>query len=528
MESLYDIWFDNPRFWFSATEADNDYLKANFGKWIRKYSNCEETIKNFITLIILYDQIPRNIKMRQDAYDIIAKHYAYKLREISNNYRDLNAIEWCFAMLPFRHSNNVELIHEVIEGTWKRIYNSVNQNDIQIYKKYLRASYEKCPYDLHKVKTIYPINNLWNAAKYKNILEYAPCEFAILKMNNNKIVNAFIDILDNERPNNIIISLSGGVDSMVSSLILHNLQAEYKYSLCAVHINYTNRESCTDEENMLENWCGFLNMPLHIRRLSEIKRNECMKYELRTTYESYTKRMRFLTYKYAASGGVTANITDMPFVILGHNYDDVTENILTNIAQKTKYDSLSGMEKISIQDDIKFVRPMLEISKAEIYDFSKIYNVPHLTTSTPEWSMRGKIRDIVKPALLKLNTNIMSSLVALSDAVKDMSVILDKHIDKIIEETEINENSYKIIIPLCDLLSKKIFWQKYINKITNQQISLQCSIFLEEKIDRFKRDAKIKTMKISLSKTMRIYFTKESDSCEIKICILCVDGKKTQ
>jgi len=527
MQSLYDIWFDNPRFWFSATDADNDYLKANFRKWINKYSNCEETIKNFITIIILYDQIPRNINMRQDAYDIIAKHYAYKLRAISNNYKELSAIEWCFAMLPFRHSNNVELIHEVIENTWKRIYNSLNQNDIQIYKKYLRVSYEKCPYSNDMVKGIYPINNIWDATKYKNILEYAPYDIPILKINNDKIVNGFIDILKQEKPKNVIISLSGGVDSMICSVILHELQSEYKYNLCGVHINYTNRDSCADEEKMLEDWCGFLNIPLYIRRLSEIKRSDCMKYELRSTYESYTQKMRFMTYKYVNENS-NSNSNSMPFVILGHNYDDVTENILTNIAQKTKYDNLAGMEKISIRDEIKFVRPMLEISKVEIYNFSKIYNIPHLVTSTPVWSMRGKIRDIVKPALLKLNTNIMSSLVTLSDAVKDMSVILDKHIDKTISETKFDENSYKIIIPLCDLLSKKIFWQKYINKLTKQQISLQCSIFLEEKIERFKCDAKIKIMKISLSKSMRIYFTKEADSCEIKICMFCVDGKKTQ
>ena len=75
--------------------------------------------------------------------------------------------------------------------------------------------------------------------KYKDILEYIP-------NNNNKIKNIKYEDCDiqecieifanNERRDKYIVSLSGGVDSMVVASILNKLG----YDVVACHINYNN------------------------------------------------------------------------------------------------------------------------------------------------------------------------------------------------------------------------------------------------------------------------------------------------
>ena len=48
-----------------------------------------------------------------------------------------------------------------------------------------------------------------------------------------------------------IVSLSGGVDSMVISSIIKYLG----YKLVCIHINYNNREASVSEAEFLEKWC---------------------------------------------------------------------------------------------------------------------------------------------------------------------------------------------------------------------------------------------------------------------------------
>ena len=57
----------------------------------------------------------------------------------------------------------------------------------------------------------------------------------------------------------LIISLSGGVDSMV---ILYILKKIFNKNIIAGHINYKNREETDKEEEFLKDYCEFLDVKL--------------------------------------------------------------------------------------------------------------------------------------------------------------------------------------------------------------------------------------------------------------------------
>ena len=62
-----------------------------------------------------------------------------------------------------------------------------------------------------------------NYDKYKDILEYIPKDNNKIKYsyyNENKVLKCFIDYVKREEKNKYIVSLSGGVDSMVVASIL--------------------------------------------------------------------------------------------------------------------------------------------------------------------------------------------------------------------------------------------------------------------------------------------------------------------
>jgi tRNA(Ile)-lysidine synthase TilS/MesJ len=129
-----------------------------------------------------------------------------------------------------------------------------------------------------------------------------------------------------------------------------------------------------------------------------------MEYNMREVYESYTRDMRFYAYTNTAIGGQS-------YIMLGHNKDDCIENILTNTASQSHYENLCGMTDYSTQyhygQPLTVLRPLLATMKQDIYTFAEEANIPFLVDSTPKWSQRGKIRDIVRPALESWNPLII-------------------------------------------------------------------------------------------------------------------------
>jgi tRNA(Ile)-lysidine synthetase-like protein len=185
------------------------------------------------------------------------------------------------------------------------------------------------------------------------------------------------------------VSLSCGIDS---TLLLFASTGLANFRGC-VHINYKNRTTSDSEEELCRIMSSKLNMPLFVRQITELKRDD-KEIDNRAFYERITKKMRFNAYKTALDslGGCEKG---KGIILLGHNSDDVTENIITNIKSSTHFDNLNGMEIESVESqyDVNIVRPFLEVSKKEITRIVCEMDVPFVWNSTPSWSMRGKLRE---------------------------------------------------------------------------------------------------------------------------------------
>ena len=228
----------------------------------------------------------------------------------------------------------------------------------------------------------------------------------------NKVITAINTFGKKNKCEKICVSLSGGVDSMV---LLHCLKmyqirtkdfvSGTKFSLSAVHINYNNRESCIDEVNFVQTFCNSLKVPLFIRHITEMTRERD---NTRQEYETLTRNIRFDAYK-----------TQSCPILLGHNYEDTIENLISNIASKKKYYNLKGMKYEIIENGVTVIRPLLHISKSEIYMYAKNFDIKYLSDSTPKWSRRGKLRDHIIPTLERYEPNLIKGLEAIAQMLSD-------------------------------------------------------------------------------------------------------------
>jgi tRNA(Ile)-lysidine synthetase-like protein len=203
----------------------------------------------------------------------------------------------------------------------------------------------------------------------------------------------------------ITVSISGGVDSMVLSWIMVEYGRLKNIPVNLVHIQYNNRDTCRQEVEFLKKWLLLLRKNYHgielwVRSIHEIQRHSVW----RDIYEDITRTYRFNAYRQLGTS-----------VYLGHNRDDVLENILTNICSRDHYDNLKGMKSIGKENGIQIIRPFLQVPKKELMEIAYLYEIPYLEDSTPAWSRRGRLRDHVIPALTRFDSNMLNGLECLAE-----------------------------------------------------------------------------------------------------------------
>ncbi len=505
LDELADWWFDlaNQKHWFDSSKSNDQLISEKFGyllepEYIQLYDQSKNhfTVNQSIGYILLHDQIIRHwARHNNHNYLDLARSSYLKIKDFVKNFYESNkdfisGFKFCFVLLPLRHTNDYFNIRYVLKETWTKLENESNQEIKQIYIRYLKATYERADYFVVNSKPYLEINyNLTNGNMHENIKYYVDKYSNVLDSKsmynyspNYKKYNITSCLIANEckqidKSTNLIVSISGGVDSMVISWVLKKLG----YNIILVHINYANRSDTDLEQNMVESWASYLGVKIFYRKLDEINRPKCMQHELRNIYENYTRDQRYSAYIQSAK---LMGWKDFK-VVLGHNHDDCMENIFTNITSKTKYENLYGMEyfsQVSFKNTkINFVRPMLSIPKSKIYELAIDNNILFLWDSTPKWSQRGKLRDLVRPALNEFNPEIFQGLDTLVNVLKESMDCLDLMISNF--SNRIQNNTIKITIK--ELNSNNVFWDKFLNKI-GIEISTKCLKNLNEKITRFK------------------------------------------
>jgi len=448
LHDLINFWFTNPKIWFNSTSDDDIFIKNMFAHLLTssKIINNNPSNKIILAKIILYDQISRHIyrnnKENIKEYDILAYKYSLMILPVIDNF---TPEERCFILMPLRHTfeqTNLEICLDYITN-WMNNEN----NNISIYKRFYQATIAALVNVKNNNSTLYQDNiqiiqdHIYDINSSKLNISYIP---DIINIKIHKLYKEFCKHVEHIK-DNIIISLSGGVDSMVCSLLLYIYCINKKIKIYAVCINYTNRYDQYYEIEMIYKWTKILGIEFHVREINEIQRETCPDREF---YEKITKNIRFSIYKKFKAP-----------VILGHNKDDCIENIFSNITKKKNYNNLFGMSYQMIELDVEIIRPLLDISKSEIFQFAKQFNIPYTYDSTPKWSDRAKMRDILLPQINNFNPLILDGLIELSNNFKQIYSVYNNCIPNIIYENN-----------KCIIENKNIFffdyWKNIFNKIS--------------------------------------------------------------
>ena len=312
------------------------------------------------------------------------------------------------------------------------------------------------------IRSLFSTKVINNFENYNKLLEVVPQkeEQIVIKQFDMtcEIINTVKQFCEdplNSYTKKYIVSLSGGVDSMVLITILKILN----YQVVACHINYNNREETNAEQAFLEYWCHSNAIKLYVKTITNIKRANTK----RSDYEYESKKIRFDFYKEVLAKEET------DFILLAHHKDDIIENIFANVCRGRYILDLAVIKEQSVINGVIILRPLIDLYKSSILSFAAKYDVPYFKDTTPLWSVRGKFRSKIYPLLEDtFSYNIKSNLLGLSKQAYEWNeLVLKQIIEPFLELIVYEENKCVFNVekynshPLCfwNIIFMKLFYR---------------------------------------------------------------------
>lgn len=210
-----------------------------------------------------------------------------------------------------------------------------------------------------------------------------------------KRIKKLIETALNITPNNsIIVSVSGGIDSMALIFLLNSL----KYPLVAVHFNHQTRgQSNVDEEELIKSFCSTNNIPLHIEKLTITGKN----------FQEKARKLRLNHLKNYADKYHT------PYIATAHHLDDLAETILMKITRGSNLLGYAGFDVLSTYNTYTFMKPFIYTSKDEIKTYVFKHKIPYLddVSNFSDNYLRNRYRNTIIPLMKKENPNFLESII---------------------------------------------------------------------------------------------------------------------
>ena len=375
-----------------------------------------------------------------------------------------------FAIMPLRHASNVSdysivqndiessaLLHEEMDRMIRRFRKATNRRMAGLQDKARREGKLGIQVEdegVDEKKQGCEING--HHFDDDQILECAAFEADMSTANNHVIIKTIrnflnvVNILEtidakgksrgdaannNATASTAIVSLSGGVDSMVISAALayirdeearrRNVDPNKVLNIIAIHIDYANRPESGAEADYVGRYARQLGAKFICRKIDEVTRGVTA----RDDYERIAREIRFDLYRQCcreASSGTDKNGIG---VMLGHHRGDLRENVISNAHKGCGPLDLSGMTSVSTNDGVNLFRPLLPLEKIDIYDYAHIYGVPYFKDTTPHWSTRGKLRNRLLPLLEEIyGEGCMNNLSCLAEESDDARKLMEESV----------------------------------------------------------------------------------------------------
>ena len=237
-----------------------------------------------------------------------------------------------------------------------------------------------------------------------------------------------------KRDQKILVAVSGGKDSMALLNILINLKAELGIKLFAANLDHCLRKEGPDQEaRMIDDFCRERSVPFYHEKRDV---RDLMKKKRGLSIESAAREVRY-DFLRDVKSAVEADL-----IAVGHNRDDLVENILLRLARGTGMKGVVGLRPFS--GDL--IRPLLFSDMQRIIDYVTINRVTFMEdqTNSEDDFERNYVRLRIIPELKKMNPALNEAIWRFFENIYDGYEVIHAKVEMILDQFELVDDVYFI------------------------------------------------------------------------------------
>ncbi|MBP2617047.1 tRNA lysidine(34) synthetase TilS [Chryseobacterium jejuense] len=218
-----------------------------------------------------------------------------------------------------------------------------------------------------------------------------------------------------------LLAVSGGADSMVLASLFQGLRNEKQnseYSFQIAHINYKLRGEDSDlDQKVVQDFCEKNHIRFHLYEVSEKDKKP------ENSIQLWARELRYAFFKEIKEK------EKLEFLVTAHHLNDQLETFIINLSKAAGINGLSGIPA----NDNHILRPLLQFSKQEIYQFAEENNIEFREDLSNKKSdyLRNKIRNEIVPKLQETNDHFLENFKKSSSYLNQTKDFIQKQIQEI-------------------------------------------------------------------------------------------------
>ncbi|MCP4952620.1 MAG: tRNA lysidine(34) synthetase TilS [Proteobacteria bacterium] len=210
----------------------------------------------------------------------------------------------------------------------------------------------------------------------------------------------------------INVAFSGGIDSSVLLDICANLRGRLPCPVYALHVNHGWSSDSDKWELSCRRQAEALKIHFKSIRLVEQSRSK--------PSESIARENRYRWFSQVSRSNA--------IVLTAHHADDQLETFLFRLLRGASVSGLGGMREDQLLYGMRVIRPMLKVTRDEIYAYAENHNVKYLQDSSNDNDAydRNYIRNQVIPSIERRWPQTRSVVLRTSQGFREIQNILDE------------------------------------------------------------------------------------------------------
>ena len=249
------------------------------------------------------------------------------------------------------------------------------------------------------------------------------------------------------RNTNILLAVSGGMDSMVLLDLLH--ETDHRFSVA--HCNFCLRGEESDmDEKFVQSTCVDKKIKFFSTTFNTVEYSK----QNKLSTQMAARKLRYDWFK------MLKEKHNFNIVATAHHCNDSVETLLINLVRGTGIAGLHGIPEM--EQDI--IRPLLSFTKNEIYLYAKNNHIAYCEDSSnrDDKYVRNKIRNKIIPIMEEINPHVIESIGKTISRIQDVESVYKNSVAEKKKKLVLKKNhEYKINIDdlLQELSPKQLLYE---------------------------------------------------------------------